>query len=129
MAEVNPIHYALVVQDRPAEPENIDLIRRYCPGLAVHTHAEVAKHIQVDAHGCWPWDGNRDEYGYGYVYCGQTPYGLPQSVRVQRYMYDLLVGPIPEGHHVHHRCEDKPCWHPLHLEAVTPTEHKARHKR
>lgn len=34
--------------------------------------------------------------------------------------YRLLVGPIPEGRHVHHRCEVTLCWEPSHLEVTTP---------
>jgi hypothetical protein len=112
-----------------AEPLHIDLIRRYCPGLAVHTHAQVAEHVSPDANGCWPWDGHINPDGYADVWCAPTLYGYQQSVHVHRYMYDVLVGPVPYGHHVHHRCQHKSCWHPCHLEAVTPQEHLQRHGR
>ncbi len=36
--------------------------------------------------------------------------------------YRLLVGPVPPGAHVHHRCEVTLCWEPTHLEAVTPRQ-------
>lgn len=110
------------------EPVNIDLLRRYCPGLAIHTHAEVAACIFPDRHGCWPWPGKPTPDGYGYVWLEPTPYGYQTSCPVHCYMYDALVGPIPEDHHMHHRCEKRPCWHPLHLESVTPTEHCERHR-
>jgi hypothetical protein len=126
MAEVNPIHYALVVQECPTEPENVDLIRRYCPTLAVHTHEQVAKHVHVDEHGCWPWDGSRTDQGYGVVSTG-TSREERNTFPTHRYMYETLVGPLPYGYYVHHRCEYKPCWHPLHLEAMTPREHLERH--
>jgi hypothetical protein len=48
-------------------------------------------------------------------------------VPTHRYFYDILVGPIPYGYHVHHRCEYRACWHPLHLEALTPRDHMIRH--
>jgi hypothetical protein len=47
---------------------------------------------------------------------------------VHRYMYDLLVAPIDDGHDAHHRCGHKACWYPLHIEALTPKEHQARHR-
>ena len=119
--------YPTVPASSPQEPVNIDLIRRYCPGLAMHTHAQVAAHVAPDANGCWPWDGYINVQGYGSVWCEPTSYGLHQSVEIHRYMYDTLVGPIPEGHYVHHRCEHKPCWHPMHLEPLTPREHLAWH--
>lgn len=109
------------------EPPSIDLLRRYCPGLAVHTHAEVAACIFPDMNGCWPWPGKPTPDGYGYVWLEPTPYGYYTTCRVHRYMFDTLVGPIPEGHHIHHRCENRPCWHPLHLQALTPKAHFAHH--
>jgi hypothetical protein len=108
---------------------NVDLLRRYCPGLAVHTQGQVAAHLRPDTSGCWPWDGSLSDEGYGQLWCEPTPYGSPQSAPAHRYMYDLLVGEIPYGYHIHHRCHYKPCWHPLHLEPVTPKEHCARHRR
>jgi HNH endonuclease len=112
----------------PVEPAHIDLIRRYCPGLVVHTHAEIAAHLQPDAQGCWPWGGYVNRAGYGVVRLEPTSYGYKEPCHVHRYMYDILVAPLPPGLHIHHRCHVRDCWHPLHLEAVTPKEHSARHR-
>jgi HNH endonuclease len=112
----------------PEEAACVDLLRRYCPGLAVHTHAQVAAHVHVDARGCWPWDGRVNMDGYGYVWSA-GPWDDTITWLVHRYMFDTLVGPIPAGHHIHHRCHTRDCWHPLHLEEVTPKEHAARHPR
>lgn len=109
-------------------PESIDLVRRYCSGLALHTHAQIAQHILADTSGCWTWDGHINEAGYGMVGTEKTAYGYGGMVPVHRYMYDTLVGPIPEEYHAHHRCHYRACWHPMHLEAVTPKEHSARHR-
>jgi HNH endonuclease len=108
--------------------QDIDLIRRYCPSLTVHTPGQLAQLIDIGPTGCWHWPRSLTPYGYGYVWCKPTPYGYQRAVHVHRYMYDLLVGPVDEDYHVHHRCEQRDCWHPLHLEAVTPKDHKARHK-
>jgi hypothetical protein len=119
------LHLSAPVQ---SSQENVDLLRRYVPSLAIHTHAQVAGHIPQESQGCWPWDGLRTPQGYGVVWCEPTPYGYQRSVHVHRYLYDALVGPISTDHDVHHRCFHKPCWNPFHLEAVTPKEHKARHR-
>src|SRR5437764_15152973 len=74
---------------------NVDLLRRYCPALAVHTHAQVAAHIVGSATGCWPWDGSITEAGYAYVSCEPTPYGASQCVPVHRHMHAILLGQIP----------------------------------
>jgi hypothetical protein len=110
----------------PVEPPNIDLLRRYCPGLTEYPHANVAAHIQPDEHGCWPWDAYINAQGYGFGWHEPTSYY--RKVLIHRFMYETLVGPIPYGYQVHHRCHHKPCWHPLHIEAVTPKEHTARHR-
>ena len=111
----------------PCDPPNLDLIRRYCPHIAQHTHEEIAAHIHPDDNGCWLWDGQLRKDGYGVVSCQPTSYGAPQSAPVHRYMYDILVTTVPYRHHVHHRCHMRACWHPLHLQAVTPHEHVALH--
>jgi hypothetical protein len=109
-------------------PDNTDLLRRYCPGLALHSHEQVAAYIVVDADtGCWRWPGSHSPSGYGRVWTEPTAYGYQESVNVHRYMYDTLVGDIPYGLHIHHRCEVRDCWNPFHLEAVTPREHLQRH--
>jgi hypothetical protein len=103
------------IESSSLEPANTDLLRRYCPGLALYTHAHIAAHVAPDANGCWPWDGGIADTGYGHVSLKPTPYGYNGVIAAHRFMYDLLVGPIPEGHDIHHRCHHKPCWHPMHL--------------
>jgi hypothetical protein len=110
-------------------PDNLDLVRRYCPTLAMQDQEQLAACLVHDAHGCWIWPGpyNRaTQYGSisTKVFWNQSAYA---SHPTHRFMYDTMVGPISEGLHIHHRCEVKACWHPLHLEAVTPKEHAARH--
>jgi hypothetical protein len=41
--------------------------------------------------------------------------------------WELLIGPIPEGRELHHRCENKGCANPWHLLPLTSAEHKAQH--
>jgi hypothetical protein len=69
---------------------------------------------------CWPWGGSRDRYGYGKM----SAFGV--HVRVYRYSYELLVGPIPEGLTIDHLCRNPPCVNPDHLEAVTNKENILR---
>lgn len=82
---------------------------------------------KVDKSGdCWTWTGGQISSGYGAFHPVQG-----ETIPVHRYVYANLVGEIPEGFHVDHRCHNDtdcppgPCPHrlcvnPAHLEAVPP---------
>lgn len=67
----------------------------------------------------WFWVGSWNAKGYGTVlYHGKTELA-------HRATYMCLVGPIPDGHHLHHdtRCKITNCVNPAHLQPATPLEH------
>jgi hypothetical protein len=68
---------------------------------------------------CWPWLGcTRGKTGYGAV-------GSKGKVRsTHRVAYELVNGPIPPGLLVRHRCDNRICCNPAHLELGT---HKQNH--
>lgn len=68
-----------------------------------------------------PRFGPGDDAHYGHT----TIHGT--QVRVHRWVYEILVGPIPGDHVLHHTCETKRCVNPAHLEPLTPSEHAAVH--
>jgi len=43
-----------------------------------------------------------------------------------RFVYELFVGPIPNGLEIDHLCRNRPCINPAHLEAVTCKENIRR---
>jgi hypothetical protein len=59
--------------------------------------------------GCWFWLGCKDDNGYG----------EKGNKRAHVYIYELLVGKIPEGKELHHTCKFRACVNPKHLEPVT----------
>lgn len=69
----------------------------------------VAKRVEVDANGCWLWQGAVKGNGYGNVNIdGRT-------LMAHRVAYELHVGPIPDGQRVLHGCDVRRCVNPAHL--------------
>jgi hypothetical protein len=65
---------------------------------------------------CWLWTGIRYPKGYGEV----TIHKVPK--RAHRYVYELLVGPVPEGKVLDHICRQRGCVNPAHLRVVSHRE-------
>jgi hypothetical protein len=69
---------------------------------------------------CWEWTGATTRSGYGtYMFDGY-------AFRAHRLVYELLVGPIPDGLTLDHLCRNKRCVNPDHLEPVTRGENSRR---
>ena len=96
-------------------------------------HAKVDR--SAGPHGCWPWTGSVNTWGYG-----QATWGGPGSrVAAHRAAWEIANGEaIPEGHDVDHLCHNRerhecqpPCMHrrccnPEHLEPATRALNTAR---
>jgi hypothetical protein len=65
-------------------------------------------------------------------FCGPNPkhYGQyrinGRIVSAHRFVYELLIGPIPQGLQIDHLCRQRSCINPAHLEAVPPKENIRR---
>jgi hypothetical protein len=86
----------------------------------------LSTRIELDANGCWVWQGPKDQKGYGRTFVGSRTDGTRKSEKTHRMAYIFWVGPIPEGLTVDHLCENKPCCNPDHLELVTSAENTRR---
>lgn len=60
--------------------------------------------------GCWLWQGARHQQG------GYGLFNFDGKLQVaSRVMWQLERGPIPDGLHVLHTCDNPPCVNPAHL--------------
>jgi len=69
---------------------------------------------------CWMWLGRLNRNGYGRAWDGE------REPVVHRVVYELLVGPVPEGMILDHLCRNHPCCNPGHQEPVTYRENTLR---
>jgi hypothetical protein len=72
---------------------------------------------------CWNWTRS----------CRPTGYGQFNSAGVNhyphRYMWEMMIGPIPAGMTIDHLCWNKRCCNPKHMEVVTQSENSKRYWR
>ena len=85
--------------------------RSYKPAPKRPWNAEDRLWSRVDRSGeCWVWTGGTNGVGYGRVSDADG-----RTVLTHRLVYQLEVGPIPEGLWVLHHCDNPPCVNPAHL--------------
>jgi hypothetical protein len=79
--------------------------------------------VQRGPNDCWSWSGPLDRDGYGYFWIGKL--NLP----AHRFSYIAFVESLEDGVDVHHKCPNKNCVNPEHLEAVDHRAHMRMHSK
>lgn len=70
----------------------------------------------ISSSGCWLWTGSKNDWGYGTL---RFDGGVRYAHRLAR---EVLVGPIPDGLFILHRCDTPACVNPAHLGVGTQGE-------
>lgn len=93
--------------------------------VANHSHAlkSFEKYRVNPKTGCWDWLRKKNPQGYGMMWRGHRCYGAHVLFWID------ANGPIPEGCDLHHRCKNKGCVNPAHLEPLSRIDHEARDGR
>lgn len=73
--------------------------------------------VVIKPSGCWEWIGPFSKIGHPrFNFDNNKPLA-------HRWIYELLVGNIEEGHKLHHLCENPSCINPSHVTPVTQLHH------
>lgn len=84
----------------------------------------VLAKIEVAGSGCWNWIGHTTKQGYGHLWDGRS------ARAAHRVVYELLIGPIPADHELHHpeTCERRCVNVEEHVKPIAIPDHKELHR-
>lgn len=100
------------------------LVRDHCPHPTTAAVIRFLEKIRVGQVStvldspCWNWQGCKSRNGYG-QFKVEARRGMTRKTGPHVFAYEYFIGPVPEGFDVHHRCYNRACCNPLHLEAVS----------
>lgn len=96
---------------------------RMAQKIAGRINFESAQRLE----GCWTWQGPCSGNGRGGNYPRMCLDGA--TVAVHRVVYTLVYGYIPPRKQIDHKCRNRMCVNPEHLEMVTHRENQRRRAR
>jgi len=81
--------------------------------------------IEVSESGCWDWRGAKFVDGYGNHSFQVNNVKITRAAH--RWAYWKWKGEIPAGMEIHHKCRNRACVNPDHLELLTREDHRKLH--
>lgn len=89
--------------------------------MSVPVEELIARYVEPEPNsGCWIWVGHRNSTGYGACLRDR------KKVPAHRVIYERYRGPIPAELEADHKCRNRPCVNPDHIEPVTRRENVRR---
>jgi len=77
--------------------------------------------VEIQENGCWLWTGClAHPQGYGRLEING------EAIYAHRFIYEQLRGPIPLDKEIDHRCRNRACVNPWHMDIVTTGENTRR---
>lgn len=89
----------------------------------IHGHNGNKRHVLRREGDCFVSAVKKTAKGYGRTLC------RGEHEQEHRLAYELARGPVPDGHQIHHTCENPGCVNPDHLVALTPVAHVRLHAK
>jgi hypothetical protein len=83
---------------------------------------------QLESTGCWEHDAplSRPVYGYPRIAVWRENRHVKRLVHVL--MFEIIHGPVPEGHEVDHICHNARCCNPDHLQALPARDNRLKNR-
>lgn len=106
-----PCQVTVMLRNRPSERRGI------VDGMEATLQRFRSKVLVVDS-GCWEWQAGLNQKGYGKFWINGS------TRQAHRVGYELMVGAVAAELEVHHRCENKKCVRPKHLQPMTQRENE-----
>ena len=126
--EYSPLAYARAITTESAKPGLQTMVRV----LDLRSWKDFgARSRNADPTECWPWIGKSLSYGYGIIGMGGRRSG---KVLAHRVVWMFEHGPVPRpkksrldrhGTVIRHKCHNRLCCNPAHLEIGSQTENVA----
>lgn len=98
-------------------PENQGIYTAIRTGTDSDVLDAIRGRCEITESGCWEWQGHRSASGYGRITTGRIK-GSEQEA-AHRLAYEYATGIKPNGMSVHHKCANRSCCNPEHLQLAT----------